>query len=335
MFIWPLRIVAQSMLPVLALALATSSIAVSVALAEKVPISSTSPATPTEIIQRQGAAATVSGEFTLPAGAKGPVPAMILKHGSGGLEGPTGANITKWARTLNGWGIATLIVDSFGPRNIRNTATDQAQLSQWTDTADALAALKMLGADPRIDRQRIGIMGWSRGGSVAINTAFERIRKGVISDDLKFAAHVVIYGSASVQYRGDTDKSPFLFIHGEADDYVPIGPVREFAAWAESAGHAVSVVPYPGAFHLFDVEGTPQGLEKNLETISKCDVVIDLTKGRVTRVDRKEATSQGGINAYLESCRTKGANLAYNAKARADSVAKVEHFLKASLRIGN
>ena len=172
----------------------------------------------------------MSGELYMPAKANGPVPALVLKHGSGGLQGPIGTNIRKWAATFTGWGIAAFVVDSFGPRGITSTGADQSKLSSWADVADALSALKVLAADPRIDKTRIGIVGWSRGGGVAWKTALETIRKSIITDDVKFAAHVVFCGGAEFQYRDRaTDQSPMLFLHGEADDYVLIGRMHEFA----------------------------------------------------------------------------------------------------------
>jgi hypothetical protein len=69
------------------------------------------------------------------------------------------------------------------------------------------------------------------------------VRKSVVTDDLKFALHVVFYGPATVQYRDRaTDQSPMMFLHGEADNYVVIGPTREFADWAQSQGNPVSFI---------------------------------------------------------------------------------------------
>ena len=112
---------------------------------------------------------------------------MVLKHGSGGLHGPNGDNIKKWASTFAGWGIAAFVVDSFGPRGMAATVADQSKLSSWADVADALAALKVLSTDPRIDNTRIGVVGWSRGGGAAFNTALETVRKSVISSVRWFA----------------------------------------------------------------------------------------------------------------------------------------------------
>src|SRR5260221_2291159 len=324
----------------LALALPASLIVPDIAGAETVSIASVTPASPWALLKHEAPAGKAGGELSLPAQATGPVPALVLKHGSGGMGGPNGDNIRKWARLLNGWGIATFIVDSCGTRGIAETATNQGQLSTWADTADALAALKLLGADPRIDRTRIGIVGWSRVGAVVFQTALETVRKSVIADDLKFALHVVFYGPANTQYRDRaTDRSPYLFLHGEADNYTPIGPTRELANWAQSMGSAVTFVGYPGAYHDFDVEGGSQASPKRgamqdyastVETYGKCDLVVDVTNGHVTRMDHKDdpKITPDSVRTYMRSCVGHGVNLSLNAGARADAIEKVHAFLR-------
>ena len=302
-----------------------------VAAREKIAIPSITPKSLAEFLHRQGAPATVAGELYLPTQRTGAVPVLILKHGSGGLGGANGDAIRQWAQLVARWGVAALVVDSFGPLGITDTAANQAQLSSWADVADTLAALKLLGADARFDKRRIGVMGWSRGGSVALETALETVRTRIIADDLKFAAHVVFYGAAEFQYRDRaTDRSPMLFFHGEADNYVPVGPTREFADWAQSMGNRVSFVAYPGTYHDFDVEGGFHGFARNLEVGAKCDLILDLTNGHVLRMDHKDNPGVGAeaVRGYVRSCFSRGANLAYNAAARAAAAEKLHAFLR-------
>jgi dienelactone hydrolase len=175
-------------------------------------------------------------------------------------------------------------------------------------------------------------MGWSRGGGVAARTALETVRKSVIGSDLKFAAHVVFYGDAEFQYRDKaTDQSPVLFFHGESDNYVGIGPMREFADWMKGMGNDVTFVSYPKTFHDFDVEKTANGVVKEAEVFVKCDMVSDLVTGKVLRlnhVDNPTATTPEQLAAYVKSCTTRGASEFYNASARSDAVEKLHEFLK-------
>lgn len=303
---------------------------------EKIAIPSETPSGLPQFLKGGAPTVTVSGELYLPKGT-GPFPAMVLKHDSGGLAGPAGANVRKWAAALTDWGIAALVVDSFGPRGIRSTAKDQSALSLWADVADSLAALKILAADPRIDKARIGILGWSRGGSVSLDTALETARKAVIADDTRFALHVALYAAETTQFRDNkTDTSPILLFHGEADNYVPIAAAREYGDWLKSMGSAVTFFSYPDTFHEFDVAGQMSGLLKALEVGAKCDMVVDLPSQSVTRLGHKDVSkpSADQVRAYFKGCVTRGATLQYNGTARADAVDKVHAFLRTAFHLG-
>jgi len=325
-------------LRIMVLALA-SAMPLICAAQEKVDIASRTPSTWTEYAHGQGAEVTVVGHLYLPSGAKGPVPAMILKHGSAGLTGAQGDNIRKWAKSLNDWGMAAFVVDSFGPRGIGDSASDQSKLRSLADLADSFAALKVLAANPRIDSGRIGIIGWSRGGAVAMLTALESARLAVLAPaDPKFAAHVVFYGMASPQYRDTaTDRAPMLFLHGDSDNLVPVGPTREFADWIQTQGNPVTFQTYPGVYHDFDVEGGIDGSVRMVETARNCDVVVDCSSGQVVRMDNKPVSGVTGLALirYMRGCMQRGAELHPNGSARADAVERVHRFLVQTFHISD
>jgi hypothetical protein len=74
----------------------------------------------------------VFGDLKLPKKATAPVPAMIVVHGSSGVSHD---REFWWADHLNDMGVAAFVVDSFTPRNIRETSTDQTQLSTAANMA--------------------------------------------------------------------------------------------------------------------------------------------------------------------------------------------------------
>jgi dienelactone hydrolase len=105
---------------------------------------------------------------------------------------------------------------------VRQTATDQSQLPTAAHVADALAALRLLATHPRIDPERIGVIGFSKGGQVALYTALEPFRRAVIEDDRRFAAHVALYPYCGDWYMAErVTGAPMRWLLGGRDDYTP------------------------------------------------------------------------------------------------------------------
>ncbi len=215
--------------------------------AGRVEFRSATPNGPTQLVRRtyppQGT--VVAGDLVLPASAADRVPAMVIAHGSGGiLPGREDA----WARRLGALGIATFTIDSFGPRGLTTTAMDQGRLSTMANLTDALAALSLLATHPRIDSARIGVIGFSRGGQVALYSALEPLRRAVIDGDLRFAVHVALYPSCSIPYRArQVTGAPMLILLGAADDYTPPQPCRAYADWFRERGAPVRLSEYAEA----------------------------------------------------------------------------------------
>ena len=128
----------------------------------------------------------ISGILFMPKAVQEKIPAMVIAPGSGGVGKK---DLERWAPLFTNAGIAAFVVDSFTQRGIASTSEDQSLLSPAANDADAFAALKLLATHPLIDRGRIGIIGFSRGGATALATAMDRFRRGLVDDDLKFGAH--------------------------------------------------------------------------------------------------------------------------------------------------
>jgi dienelactone hydrolase len=128
------------------------------------------------------AGATLAGTLELPAGTAN-VPALVLVAGSGptdrdGNQPP--ALITdilkQIANGLADRGIATLRYDKRGMyANAAELPKDPAKYGEfftWENfVADAVAAVQFLRQQPRIDPKRVGILGHSEGGLLALQAA--------------------------------------------------------------------------------------------------------------------------------------------------------------------
>ncbi|WP_342375250.1 dienelactone hydrolase family protein [Myxococcus stipitatus] len=108
--------------------------------------------------------------LSLPPGAKGPLPAVLVIHEWWGLN----AHMRHWADRLAANGYAALAVDLYGGE-VATTGDRALALLRAVDPARATQALRaahaFLQEDPRIRAPRTGSLGWCFGGSWALRTA--------------------------------------------------------------------------------------------------------------------------------------------------------------------
>jgi dienelactone hydrolase len=245
-------------------------------------------------------------------------------HGSSGVL----QDDWEWAKRLNEMGIATFVIDNFTGRGIVETATDRSRLSAMADAAGALAALRLLATHPAIDPKRIGVIGFSRGGSVAIDSALEPIRRAVIDGDLRFAAHIAVYPGCSVtQVSAHLDGSPILMLLGGKDDYTPAPACLAHADVLRAKGATVSVVVYPNAYHGFDSKAPPH-FSPRRTTLRHCQGATDLDEGVFTM--QKDGQTVTGADAATEfkACAERGVTLGGDPEAREKAPRAVADFLK-------
>ena len=144
-----------------------------------------------------------------------------------------------WARELAKLGVATLVVESFDTPSRMSTAQG---------VRDAYAAAGYLAAQPYVDPARIGIMGMSRGGSVALRAIDKRARAGHAG----FASAIALYPGCVAQYRNPQPGAPIQELMGGRDDYAPVRHCGDYLARIRSAGGSAELRVYPEARHGFD-----------------------------------------------------------------------------------
>ncbi len=281
----------------------------------------------------QAEAVDIYGHLFLPAGSE-KVPAVVLMHGSGGFYF---AMQDFWPKRFNPAGIAVLAVDSYRPRGVASTAENQLLVPYSADLADAFAALKLLASHPRIDARRIAIMGFSRGGMTAWRTAVERIiASQKLPNGLRFAAHVPTYSGGCVGlFRlivkdGVISKAPMLWIHGDADDYTPIGPCKDYAERIGKAGTPVEFFTIPGARHKFDEESQKFHRLNDVQTTKEqCPLEMDMaTFVFYNRFTGEKLSPEAFQATQKKSCVALGASVEGNRSAREKAAEAVVAFLR-------
>jgi len=188
---------------------------------------------------------TVSGTLYRPDG-PGPFPATVLLHSCGGLA----PHVFDWAQWLKAEGYVALVVDSFSPRGTSNVCGKGRNPTPHEVAGDAFGALAYLRSLPFVDRDRIGVMGWSYGAMAALAAASASFTKWAQPPGGGFRVAVPFYPSCS--YVAHDTAIPVLLLLGEADDWTPPGQCVEAAKRLQQEGRTMLWTVYPGAHHGFD-----------------------------------------------------------------------------------
>jgi len=121
------------------------------------------------IVVGEGTEFPLEGILSIPDDVDGPVPAVVIVHGSGQQDMDLTMYINKPYRDIAEYlasnGIAVI---RYNKRTFVHGAKYEGSWTVWEETIeDAILAAEMLKADPRIDENRVFMIGHSLGGSLA------------------------------------------------------------------------------------------------------------------------------------------------------------------------
>ena len=199
--------------------------------------------------------AAVVGELRIPESDRARLPAVLILDSSPGFDG-RGAF---YAEALNQAGIATFEIDMFQGKGV--PATPRHNLPH------TYQSLQYLAGDPRIDDMRIGIMGFSWGGILALLTSSAELTRQYTGDRQRFAAHLGLYPLCWMHHAVLAGKSkhlrptvygrvtgkPVHVLAGDKDDYDgPDGCRRFLAALPATVRPRFALTVYSGATFGWD-----------------------------------------------------------------------------------
>jgi dienelactone hydrolase len=272
---------------------------------------------------KDGKAVTVTGQLRIAQGT-GRLPAVILMHGSGGM----GSNVDAWSRQFNAMGVSTFAIDGFTGRGLTSVNMNQAQLGRLNFILDIYGALAILANHPRVDPQRIVLMGFSRGGQAVLFASLSRFHKMWNKSGASFAAYIPFYPDCSTSYIDDTDvgAAPIRIFHGIADDYNPLSSCKAFLARLKSAGRDVELTEYADAQHGFDAPLGAVVVAKGAQTVRACTIKEGPTGVLVN-------TATGSPFAYTDACVQLDPHVGRNAAAAAAAQAAVGEFVRTLFKL--
>jgi dienelactone hydrolase len=270
---------------------------------------------------KSASAVTITGELRLPQGPIGRVPVAIILHGAGGLV----ASNELWSRFLNAMGVATFAIDSHSGRNLDNISGNQGALGFFAYTLDAYRARELLAVHPRIDPDRIALMGTSRGGQGALYASLKRFRDTWASGS-DFAAYILLYAaceSPSVIGEEDVSDHPIRQFHGGSDDVVSIAPCRKFYERLRANGKDAKLTEFPNVWHLFDNPAVRPGpVAVKIQSFGACEVKEEKPGMLVN-------TSTGQAFTWGDACVENNTHVGYDEAAMLNTHAAVKDLLRA------
>jgi len=221
-------------------------------------------------------------------------PAIVMMHGRAGAYSLAANGVfdastlskrhQAWGRLWAENGYVAILVDGFGPRGYpagfgRGSYDFRPEeLNEVTvRPLDAYGALAYLRTRPDIIPDRVGLQGWSNGGSAAL-AAMAVGAPGISkpSPSSGFRAALVFYPGCKLKSHfaeeGFLPYAPVRVFHGSDDEEVSAIRCAKLVERSRSLGGDIEMTLYDGATHDFDDPGRRrQGVDANAKAFA--DVV--------------------------------------------------------------
>jgi dienelactone hydrolase len=274
-----------------------------------------------------GRPVTVAGEFRLAQGA-GRLPVVVMMHGSSGI----GANTEPWVHQFNAMGISTFVIDGFSGRGLTAVGPNQALLGRLNLIVDIYRSLEILAKHPRVDPDRIVLMGFSRGGQAALYASLTRFNKLWNKSGVQFAGYIPFYPDCSTTYLTDTEVAdrPIRIFHGTPDDYNPVASCKAYVARLKDARRDVVLTEYPDTQHGFDVGllgASTVTVSANAQTARHCHL-REGDGGVLMNADTEAPFS------YKDACIELNPHVGGNPTTAEEARKAVDEFLRALFKLG-
>jgi len=192
----------------------------------------------------------LSGTLYLPENTSSPCPAIVLVHGTSGIN-----QVGRLYREpVLGAGIAIFEVDF--KTGIFTGPMDRPHIDTFLPMV--FAALKELRKNPAIDPQRIGIMGFSMGGGITMRSAVDENRQRWMGSEKGFVCHAAFYPVSKplvkiIEHSSGLTGVPIIVFYGTEDSYGEGKAVPELKSMLKKKfNFDLTTVKYAGATHDFN-----------------------------------------------------------------------------------
>jgi dienelactone hydrolase len=180
-----------------------------------------------------------------PAG-NGPFGVVVVINSSAGAEDKF---LKATHPVMNKAGIAVAYLDTFTPRGVADTVSDQAKVVSSDMTIDALHVAEALRKHPRIRPDKVALQGQSKGAVATVHAATKEWYSWSGNSLRPFDANLAFAPSCELQFREPELVSPLFAMLGEKDDATLPGPCVKLFERMRSAGQKVTFEVVAGVVH--------------------------------------------------------------------------------------
>lgn len=193
-----------------------------------------------------------------------PAPTLFLGHGCNGTDW---ARESSYVQSANAWGFNIVIPDSWGPRGIRECCKGRKPWYRPGQRKKEFYDIARIVKKQDWHQGKIGYIGWSHGGSLALCIAGDWQRL--------FSAVVAYYPNGKPYMVPKREMLiPTMMHQGEGDRWTPINFCDDIH------GKDLIRLTYPNAGHCFDVNKSPR---ERFEEWLEYDQAADETAREHTR----------------------------------------------------
>jgi dienelactone hydrolase len=273
---------------------------------------------------------TVPYWIQLPDKIEGKIPAMLILHGSNGVS----QRFWDYAAEFNKLGVAAVIIDSFGPRHVRSSVENQKAIPLPVMERDTLTVLQVVAKHPKIDGDKIGAIGFSKGAGVLLNRTILAFTNH--PGDKQLALSIAMYPPCNnFRLHPKTTGKPIRVLVGDHDTYNNWRDCQQVAAKYKEFGANIEIVTLAGAQHAWDAPGhfnDPKG-----ENWSQCrwDQISDkVWEQRSTHIviEDENGPNKANFAKAASNCMTRGISGGYNANAAVQSFGLINGYVNKILK---
>lgn len=202
---------------------------------------------------------------------EGKHPAVLVLYGMGGMS-KYGDDFRAYAKELAARGHVAMIVHYFdngeqakddlvgpdGPKAAAQTHILQ-NFTKWLEAVRE--GVNYAAKLPNVDANRIGMLGFSMGGYVALSESTRNARVTAVVD---------YFGGVSPLFAALARKMPpALVLHGDADTVVPVTEAKKVETLYKRTNSPIEVKIYEGEGHGFKGEAQKDATERTLKFLEK------------------------------------------------------------------